>query len=103
MEAMSAEVPAGQEGSNMDIGMKTAVLAGMREGMKTSLEDAKAQCAKQLEEYKANKEERDAAAFAVMDVDGTGSIGKEEFLAAFTPGNEKSDQVMAALGLEPPE
>merc|ERR1719458_146478 len=103
MDAMSSEEPAGEEGANMDAGVKTAMLAGMREGLQTGLEDAKAQTAKQLEEYKANKEERDAAAFAIIDVDGTGSIGKEEFLAAFTPGSEKSDQVMAALGLEPPE
>jgi len=79
------------------------MLAGMREGLKTAMEDAKADCAKQLEEYKANKEERDAAAFAVIDADGTGSIGKEEFLAAFTPGSEKSNQVMVALGIQPPE
>jgi len=95
--AMSAEDPEG------DPGVKMAMIGGFREGLKSGMADAKIQCAKQLEEYKANKEERDAAAFAIIDADGTGSIGKEEFLAAFTPGSEKSDQVMAALGLEPPE
>jgi len=105
LEGMKSEgeEPAGENQAKMEAGMTTAMLAGVREGMKTGLEDAKTQCSKQLEDYKANKEERDAAAFEIIDVDGGGSIGKEEFIAAFTPGNKKSDRVMAALGLDMPD
>merc|ERR1712242_257154 len=77
---------------------KVTTIAGMRQRTMQALKEAKKKRATQLKEYKANKEERDAAAFAIIDFNGTGSIGKEEFLAAFTPRNEKSDQVMIALG-----
>lgn len=100
IEAMSE---GGDEASSTEPGVKMAMVSAMREGLNSELEKAKVRTAQQLEEYLANKEERDEAAFKVIDVDGTGSIGKEEFLAAFTPGNDKSDEVMAALGIETPE
>jgi len=102
-QMMAVMAEEGDEASNAEPAVKMAMVSAMREGLQTELEKAKAKTAQQLEEYLANKEERDAAAFKVIDVDGTGSIGKDEFLAAFTPGNEKSDEVMAALGIEPPE
>jgi len=98
LEAMKSEEPGKQEA-----GEKMALIQAMREGLKSGVEENKARCMQQLEDYKANKEERDAAAFAVLDPDGAGSIGKEVFIKAFTFGNEKSDQVMQALGIDMPE
>jgi len=104
MEAMVSEEGADQDMTDeQKAGVKMTMIAGMREGVSSGIEQAKALRVQQLEDYKANKDERDAAAFAIIDVDGTGSIGKDEFVAAFTPGNEKSDQVMSALGLDSPD
>jgi len=103
MEATRSEGREGTEGANLEAGMKMALLGGMREALRAGIEDTKTQFEKQLEEYKANKEERDAAAFAIIDADKTGTIEKKEFIAAFTLGSRKNDKVMEALGLETPD
>lgn len=53
-----------------------------------------------VEAYRKDKKNRDAAAFAVLDVSKEGSINKKEFLAAFEEESEKHSEFMAALGFE---
>lgn len=105
IEAMSVEMalPSSTLSDEQKAAFKLTTISSMRQNTIQALKESKKKRKKQLQEYKANKEERDEAAFAIIDVDRTGSIGKEEFLAAFTPRNEKSDRVMIALGFESPK
>eukprot|EP00927_Polykrikos_kofoidii_P047245 TRINITY_DN4135_c1_g1_i1.p1 TRINITY_DN4135_c1_g1~~TRINITY_DN4135_c1_g1_i1.p1 ORF type:complete len:284 (-),score=86.52 TRINITY_DN4135_c1_g1_i1:136-987(-) len=79
--------------------VKMQVISGMKEGMQAEIGQLKASIELQIADYKANKEERDAAAFKVLDSSGNGTIEKEEFKEAFTPETEKNNQLMEALGL----
>merc|ERR1712228_364106 len=56
---------------------------------------------KAKDEYMANKAERDAASFKVIDTSGDGTLQEQEFLAAFEPESEKNVAFMKALGLSP--
>merc|ERR1712046_378637 len=56
---------------------------------------------KSKEDYLANKAERDAAAFKVVDTSGDGTLQENEFLAAFEPETEKNSAFMKALGFAP--
>jgi Ca2+-binding EF-hand superfamily protein len=103
LEAMKSEEATPPEEGKQEAGQKMAMIQAMREGLKSGVQENKERCMQQIEDYKANKEERNAAAFAILDPDGAGSISKEVFIKAFTPGNEKSDQVMQALGIDMPE
>merc|ERR1712196_749773 len=53
---------------------------------------------KRIEEYKKNKEERDAAAFKVMDTSEDGKIQLDEFLATLDPNGSKQSELLVALG-----
>lgn len=51
-----------------------------------------------VKDYKKNKEERDEAAFKVMDTSEDGKIQLEEFLKTFHPDSSKQAELMVALG-----
>merc|ERR1740121_3506387 len=92
MIKMIKECSEGEEGAE--------AIAEIRKQMKTQIDAAKQKTADALEEYKANKAERDAAAFKIVDVSGDGTLQKGEFLEAFTLGSAKNEEVMKALGFE---
>jgi hypothetical protein len=54
---------------------------------------------KMLDEYKAKKVERNAAAFKIVDVNGDGTLQLSELTGALLPGSEKHKQLMQTLGL----
>jgi len=54
-----------------------------------------------LKTYRAEKKQRDAAAFKVLDVNGDGKLQKKEFLEAFSFGEEKNTLFLLALGFNP--
>merc|ERR1712224_673376 len=56
---------------------------------------------KQVEDYKANKAERDAEAFKVCDVSGDGTLQLDEVIAILTPESPKMIAFMSALGINP--
>jgi len=51
-----------------------------------------------VKDYKKNKDERDEAAFKVLDTSEDGKIQLVEFLAAFAPDAPKQAELMVALG-----
>lgn len=77
--------------------------ADMIKAMKASVNETLAESKKMIEDslggYKANKEERDAAAFKLVDTAGNGTLSKDEFLDAMTFGSEKNAKVFEALGI----
>mmetsp|Transcript_67234 Transcript_67234/g.156070 ORF Transcript_67234/g.156070 Transcript_67234/m.156070 type:complete len:174 (+) Transcript_67234:220-741(+) len=81
--------------------LKLQVIADVREGMQAEMAKAREETARMIEDYVANKEERDAAAFEALDTNGDGTIEREEFKEAFTPGTAKNSQLMSTLGLPP--
>merc|ERR1719414_2881669 len=95
LDSMTTEYNKDEE---MDAALKEAILTKFKEGMNEQMEENKKQVAEQLEDYKANKEERDAKAFALVDTTGEGTLSKTEFMEAFTFGTEKNEKVMEALG-----
>merc|ERR1712032_230617 len=54
---------------------------------------------KMLDEYRANKVVRDAAAFKIVDIDGDGTLQLSELTEALIPASKKHTQMMQALGL----
>merc|ERR1712039_683358 len=50
--------------------------------------------------YKSRKAERDAAAFKVMSR-GDGCLDLKDFMEAMSPGSERNERFLAALGIEP--
>merc|ERR1719335_272530 len=75
--------------------------AQMEAYSKTALGEVEGKIANVIAEYKANKPEKDAAIFKVMDTSGDGSIQLEEFIACFEPESEKNKEMMVALGMYP--
>jgi len=53
------------------------------------------------DDYKANKAERDEAAFKFLDVSGDGKVQKRDVVLALTPDTQMYDDVHEALGLIP--
>jgi hypothetical protein len=53
--------------------------------------------------YEENRAERNAAAFKVIDVDGSETIQLSEFLAAMEQGSEKHKELKKALGFDETE
>ena len=51
-------------------------------------------------EYRANKAERDAAAFAICDTNGDGTLELAEIVAILTPEDPKNEAFQKALGFE---
>jgi len=78
---------------------KADLIAEMRKRMEDMVADAKKNITAALEDYKANKDERDAAAFKVVDTSGNGTLERAEFLEAFSFGSDKNSQVFEALQL----
>jgi hypothetical protein len=95
MDAMTKQF--GDE-EGMPEAMKAMMKEEMKKEMKKQLDESKGKIAENLESYKANKEERDAEAFKILDTAGDGTLSKEEFLEGFFPGTEKNQEVMMALG-----
>lgn len=57
----------------------------------------------QRDDYKANKAERDEAAFKFLDVSGDGKVQKRDVVRALTLDTQMYDDVHEALGLIPEE
>lgn len=55
----------------------------------------------QTNEYVANKVERDAAAFKVLDISGDGKIQKPDVVQALLPNTDKNKEFLNALGVNP--
>jgi len=51
-----------------------------------------------VKDYKENQAEKDKAAFAVMDVNGDGTLIVEEFLSTMMPLSDKYNEFWAAIG-----
>lgn len=78
-----------------------------------SLDEAKATWQKRLEQkkefvkqiedslqaYSVNKEEKDKAAFAIMDVNGDGELQLQEVIDSFRPNSDLRKEVLTTLGL----
>merc|ERR1711976_1054617 len=77
IEAMIKDLKAAKDISDEE---KSQAIASMKEGIQETIKEQKAATAQQVEEYKANKAERDAAAFKVVDTSGDGTLQREEFL-----------------------
>lgn len=73
--------------------------------LQSQIADATAKIHEQVEamstDYKANKAERDAAAFAICDTNGDGTLELAEIVAILTPEDPKNDAFQKALGFEP--
>lgn len=66
---------------------------------KKNIEKLRDDIAKQVEEYKASKGDRDQAAFKLMDTNGDGTLNMKEFLTYVCPGTEENDKLTKAIGL----
>merc|ERR1711862_194206 len=62
------------------------------------LEKAKAEIQKKEDNYKADKDAKNTAAFKVMDVNGDGTIQLSEFVAMFEPESAKNTEFQQAIG-----
>lgn len=78
---------------------KAEMIIGLKKGLEETVAEVKKNVAEASEDYKANKAERDAAAFKVVDTAGDGTLSKAEFLDAFTWGSEKNNKLFQALQL----
>lgn len=56
-----------------------------------------------LDDYLANKEERDKEAFFVIDCNQDGMLQEKEVMEALLPETKKNSELMAALGFDPKE
>jgi len=79
---------------------KASMVAEMKQQIHDVVADAKKNTAASLEAYKANADELNIAAFKTVDVNGDGTLQKEEFLDAMKFGSEKNEKFLAALGIE---
>lgn len=70
----------------------------LKEQVKVQLTAQKKDLVARVETYKKNKDERDEAAFKVMDTSEDGKIQLTEFLAMFNPDSDKQNELMVALG-----
>eukprot|EP00930_Biecheleria_cincta_P054179 TRINITY_DN4012_c0_g1_i1.p1 TRINITY_DN4012_c0_g1~~TRINITY_DN4012_c0_g1_i1.p1 ORF type:complete len:332 (-),score=102.71 TRINITY_DN4012_c0_g1_i1:84-932(-) len=66
--------------------------------IKTLVAAAKKDAAQRQKNYRANKKDFDEAAFKLMDLNGDGSIGLEEFLTFFDPATDRHDLLLVELG-----
>lgn len=96
--SLDAMVAKFKEDLEMDDATKAKFVDAMKKEISEGVMQNRAKIAGQLEEYKLNKEERDAEAFKLIDTAGDGTLNKEEFLEAFFPGSDKNQEVMVALG-----
>lgn len=78
-------------------------IAPIEQKFKEAVDLAKPMIKEMIENYKANKVERDAAAFKVADTDGNGTLIKEEFFAAMLPKAENNEAFLKALGFNKEE
>jgi len=66
-------------------------------------QDHKKEFMKQIEDslqaYNVNKEEKDKAAFAIMDVNGDGKLQLQEVIDGFRPNSDLRKEVLITLGL----
>ena len=69
-----------------------------KEALAAGLAAVEKDVAGRLSKYQENKEKADAAAFALMDTNGDGTVQLDEFMACFKPKSEKQDGLMLALG-----
>jgi len=70
----------------------------MKAQLKMALAAQKKDLDQRVKDYKKNKDERDEAAFKVLDTSEDGKIQLVEFLAAFDPAAIKQAELMVALG-----
>lgn len=74
--------------------------AAMKEGVDQALKEINTKVAEMSAGYKQNKAERDAAAFALTDTNGDGTLNLDEAIAVLTPGDPKNTAFIAALGFQ---
>jgi hypothetical protein len=74
---------------------KKEVLAKMDE----HFESVRKLMEEQVSEYQADKVKRDAAALAVLDVNGDGKLQKSEVVEGLLPSTAKNNAFMRALGI----
>merc|ERR1719422_1569209 len=60
-------VQAFKDSNELDESLKAETIATMKTSVQAMVEESRKNIEKSMEEYKANKEERDAAAFAIVD------------------------------------
>jgi len=86
----------------MDKDMKKELNNQMKEQAKVATEQVKKSLAAKRDDYKANKEQKDAEAFKVIDVSADGKVQRQELIEAFRFESEKNVKVHQALGLMNP-
>merc|ERR1719450_994341 len=91
MNMMQQMVPPEQRGE-----VETQIKTQM-EAAKTEME---AQIAKATADYEADRAAKNAAAFAIIDVNGDRTIQLDEFMAAMDLEGEKSKEFQKALGFD---
>lgn len=102
-EVALAKSQAAQQAQSM-MGMLVAMLPPeqMEEQIETIkaevLDSMKKDAEQKVERYRKNKDEHDAAAFKLIDLNGDGRLQLEEFLAFFEPSTDKNNELMNALG-----
>lgn len=85
----------------MDKAQANEVKKEMKAQATEGLKDLEDKIKKAVEAYKADKENKDKAAFAMLDVNKDGKLQKKEFLAAFdVVDGSKSGELLKALGLD---
>merc|ERR1712151_152323 len=80
-------------------GMNQMVTEAQESMFKEMQEEGKKAAEKKWKSYKDNKEQKDAAAFAVIDADKSGALDKHEVISALIPDTPANNQLMLALGL----
>merc|ERR1711879_270066 len=75
---------------------REAMKAQIEGEMKKAIDQVKTEVQKKEDSYMNDKEACDAAAFKVLDTNGDGTIQLNEFLAAFEPQSDKSNEFQLA-------
>jgi len=82
---------------DLDDETKASVIEEARQAIRDTVAQQKEETEQKLKDYRANAEERNAAAFKILDVNGDGTLQKSEFLSAMKHGSKQFDKFMAVL------
>merc|ERR1712046_331319 len=82
------------------MGQRAVMESQIRTQMEAAKTEMEAQIAKATADYEADRAAKNAAAFAIIDVNGDRTIQLDEFVAAMDFEGEKSQEFQKALGFD---